>query len=141
MIAIEQVFVVPRKDLFPKGAPHGFVAGAEPYLASIRRHGFFVERPAAEENPALKQVIPYAVLCCRDEIFLFTRRGGGGEKRLYGLRSVGVGGHINPIDAPRRPIDAPRRPIDGAMHGDDLVWEGLRRELLEEVGLQPGPPI
>ncbi|MFB3065705.1 MAG: hypothetical protein ACE10D_04235, partial [Planctomycetota bacterium] len=39
------------------------------------------------------------------------------------------------------PIDAPRRPIDGAMHGDDLVWEGLRRELLEEVGLQPGPPI
>ncbi|MFQ5844140.1 MAG: hypothetical protein ACE5JG_04050 [Planctomycetota bacterium] len=127
MIGGERVFVVAREDLFPGGrAPHGFVAGAQPYLDVVFRRGFFCDRAAAEEDASLKQVIPYAVLHRAPEVFLYRRRSGGGERRLFGLRSIGVGGHLNPED--------------GA-GGAALVQRGLHRELREEVGIGPEPQV
>ena len=63
----EQVFVVRRSELFGGDWPQGFVAytGAEAaaLLADLQHRGFFVARDRAEEDPSLKQLIPYCMLC------------------------------------------------------------------------------
>jgi predicted NUDIX family phosphoesterase len=97
----EQVLVVSRGDLFTAATsvPQGFVVGTlEAYLERIARHGRFVRRDAAEGDPELKQIIPYGVLTCGSLAFLMRRTRGGGEPRLHDLYTVGIGGHINPVD-------------------------------------------
>lgn len=123
---MEFVLVVKRYDLFDLSFPHGFVAGADDervalWTARIRDKGFFLERRQAERDSSFKQVIPYVVVTHADEVLLLERLAGGGEARLHGKRSIGVGGHVNPIDdlAP----------------GDDLLEAGCRRELEEELHL------
>ncbi len=117
---MEFVLVVPRHRLFVDRYPHGFEPFSgderEAWLDRIREHGFFVERRHAERSPDLKQVIPYAVLERDDRLFLMRRLTRGGEARLHGKLSVGVGGHINPVDGAEDALDA-----------------GLRREIEEEV--------
>ncbi|MHC4223472.1 MAG: hypothetical protein ACYSUN_05740 [Planctomycetota bacterium] len=121
MIAgIEQVYVVPRTELFPDGAPHGFVAGGKEAVRRIYARGYFAVRAWVEEDPSLKQIIPYAVVVRGGEIFLFRRTDRGGERRLHGMRSIGVGGHVNPADF------------------EDVIRRGLRRELTEELYLPQG---
>ncbi|MEM8884588.1 MAG: NUDIX domain-containing protein [Planctomycetota bacterium] len=110
----EQVYVVPRAVLFPEGAPHGFFADGLALLPRIYEEGYFAPRAAVEEDPSLQQIIPYAIVVRGDEVFRFRRRAGG-EARLNGLSSIGVGGHVNPPDA------------------KDVVHDALRRELEEEL--------
>lgn len=114
---MEQVYVVRRADLFPDGAPHGFFRAGPEFFGRIYGRGFFADRGPVEEDPSLKQVIPYALITRPGEIFLFRRTDQGGEKRLFGLRSIGVGGHVNPVDA------------------GDVIHDALRRELNEELSL------
>lgn len=147
---MEFVFVVPRTALFPECYPHGLVAfspaaaagagaGAAPALcaqafdALIAREGFFVERPYAERTPALKQVIPYSIIVVdtgREQLVLCTRRlAAGGEARLHDKHSIGIGGHINPIDGTGSIVDAgTRREID-----EELVVSGAYE--VRRVGL------
>jgi len=125
---MEFVYVVKRQDLFELSFPHGFVARqpGDPqdrvatWTRRIRERGFFVERRWAERDSSLKQVIPYTLLTHGDEVFLLRRTARGGEARLHGKLSIGVGGHINPVD------------LDGAQ---DVLDAGCRRELEEEVAL------
>jgi predicted NUDIX family phosphoesterase len=81
----------------------------------------FLPRARAEDDPGFKQIIPYVVLRWRDQVFHYTRGQGAGEKRLRALRSVGIGGHINPCD------HAP---------GESAYRLGMLRELEEEVFLE-----
>lgn len=78
----------------------------------------FIPRPEAEVDPSHKQIIPYVVLCRGDEVFATRRLKKGGEARLHGLISLGVGGHINPE-------------ADG--DGSDVLFRGMNREIDEEV--------
>lgn len=124
---MEFVYVVKRRDLFERSFPQGFVGaddGERERVASwtrrIREHGFFVERRHAELDSSFKQVIPYTLVTHGDEVFLLRRLEGGGEARLHGLLSIGVGGHVNPVD------------LDGEAE-EDVLDAGCRRELLEEV--------
>ena len=110
----ELVYVVPRAELFPDGAPHGFFPGGLDLLERIYECGHFADRARVEEDPSLKQIIPYALVMRADNVFRFRRRGGG-EQRLVGLASVGVGGHVNPPDA------------------GDVILDALDRELTEEL--------
>lgn len=116
---VEQVLVVPRKDLVDAGQlPHGFLAGGcRDFLSLVARGGTFLPRPRVEEDPSLKQVIPYAVVRFREMVFLLRRTSRGGEARLYRKLSIGVGGHINPE----------------GVTGEAVVEAGLRRELAEEL--------
>jgi predicted NUDIX family phosphoesterase len=117
---LEFVLVVPRARLFDDRYPHGFEPFAagdrERILGRVREHGFFVERRHAERDPSLKQVIPYALFERDGGIFLMRRLPKGGEARLHGKLSVGVGGHVNPVDGAEDALDA-----------------GLKREIDEEV--------
>jgi predicted NUDIX family phosphoesterase len=93
--------------------------------AVIREKGFFVERRHAERDWTLKQPIPYCVIRRGGEILRTRRLARGGEKRLHGKRSIGIGGHLNPVDA------------GGVGDGPaDLLANGLRREIEEELAIR-----
>ncbi len=137
---MEFVYVVERSRLFDLSFPHGFVAatgspaaqkaGAD-HIARMRAHGFFVERRAAEQNSAWKQVIPYVVVKRGDSLLLLERKKKQGEVRLHGKLSIGVGGHINPVDGP---AGEGGKSAQGGTR--DVLLEGLKRELEEELDVQ-----
>jgi len=118
----EQVLVIPTRVFHEAGLFQGLSPRAEHYLPWLLepRHLSFMPRSAAEHDPGYKQLIPYVVLRWGDQLFHYQRGQGSGEKRLRALRSVGVGGHINPAD-----------------HGlGDPYRQALLRELAEEVYLE-----
>lgn len=117
---MEQVLVVERKYLESFiGGRNGLIReNAEEILEIIKDRHIFMPRPEAEERPDFKQIIPYVILLRGDEVFTTRRLNKGGEARLHGKLSVGVGGHINPVDE----------------EGDPLM-RGLHREINEEVEL------
>jgi predicted NUDIX family phosphoesterase len=126
---MEFVFVAPREAVFPTCTPQGFQrfggqGEAREFLVLLRETGFFVERERAERTPAWKQVIPYCVVSNDATVLLMRRRAKGGEARLHGKLSIGVGGHINPIDGADDRI------------GGDLVLRAARREIEEELEVQ-----
>jgi len=97
----EEVLVVPRTLLDEIGAFQGLqTTGLD---AAIERlldpdNHFFMDRAAAEDDPSHKQLIPYCIFRCGERILHYTRGKAGGESRLHAKISVGVGGHINPVD-------------------------------------------
>jgi len=84
--------------------------------AAVAREGVYLDRSVAEMDPTHKQLIPYVVLRDGPRVFLMQRTDAGGDARLHGKASIGVGGHLNPVD-----------------HGDDPLRAGLRREWDEEL--------
>lgn len=97
----EEVLVVPRPLLDEIGDFQGLLT--EGIEAAVERlldpaNHFFLDRAAAEDDPTHKQLIPYCVIRCGSRLVHYTRGKAGGESRLHALRSVGVGGHINPVD-------------------------------------------
>lgn len=86
----------------------------------ISEHSF-TPRPEAENDPSKKQIIPYVTLCRGEEVFYTRRLKKGGEARLHGLISLGIGGHIN-------------NESDG--DSGDVLARGLARELEEEVFIE-----
>jgi len=122
---IEQVWGIPREIMNTEiGQFQGFrrvSADLTELCRLLEPHGAFRDRPAAEEDPGWKQVIPYVCILHEDEILVLQRLKTQGEKRLHGKRSIGVGGHVNP--------EPPGT--------DPLLIRGLHRELDEEIGLNP----
>lgn len=88
----------------------------------------FIERHVAEHDTAYKQLIPYCLIEDLEGNFLAYQRKGN-EKRLHGLWSLGVGGHINPLDSTTQPVSSLM----------DTLHAALERELYEEIGLKMGP--
>ena len=118
---MEFVYVVKRYDLFNMSFPHGFIPAegstdVPTWLERIRARGFFVERRHAEQDSSLKQIIPYCIVTSGDDVFLLRRFNTQGESRLHDKLSIGVGGHLNPIDG-----------------AGDVLDAGLARELEEEL--------
>lgn len=84
--------------------------------SAVAAHGRYLDRPAAEGDPGFKQLIPYVVVRDGERVFLMHRTDAGGDTRLHRKASIGVGGHLNPID-----------------EGADALTAGLRREWAEEL--------
>ena len=141
---MEFVYVVPREALFPTCYPQGLARFDQPedrdlrptmdragILERIRSEAFFVERPYAERSPHLKQIIPYTLVVAEDDrmgprVLLVRRLPQGGEQRLVGKLSIGIGGHINPVDCG----------LDGdhsASADVDVIAIGAQREIDEEL--------
>jgi len=122
----EEVLVVPRALLNEIGAFEGIqTAGLETALARLLdpANHFFMDRAAAEEDPSHKQLIPYCIFRCGDRILHYTRGKAGGESRLHAKISVGVGGHVNPIDT------------DDGRTGSEAYHAAVTREIEEELDL------
>jgi predicted NUDIX family phosphoesterase len=124
----ERVLVVPGTELDRLGRFQGFHHDAGRYLSALLVPAFMEYRPRSEveDDPSLKQIIPYVVLRCGGEVFCYTRGKSQGEARLHRRRSLGVGGHVAEADAEgRRSFEA--------------YEMAMRRELDEEVEVKtPG---
>ncbi len=122
----EEVLVVPRALLEEIGAFEGIrtegLDGAIGRLLDPASH-FFMDRAAAELDPGHKQLIPYCIFRCGDRILHYTRGKAGGESRLHAKISVGVGGHVNPVDMGEGRI------------GPDAYHAAVTREIEEELDL------
>jgi predicted NUDIX family phosphoesterase len=156
----ERILVVDRNKLF--GAKHdhyfeGFCRAGHAqdkkgrFQRIIAEHSYFEVRSKVEEDPNKKQLIPYCVFAHKDQlngqmIFVMQRLKGGGEKRLYGDFTIGIGGHINPVDGRTtryldRDLDLwstvgiEAKALASTTAEDPLypLWTGMRREFKEEV--------
>jgi predicted NUDIX family phosphoesterase len=125
MSSTEQVLVI-RRSLFDElGSFHGLNPEISRYLPVFLQPGnhFFVSRAEAEEDPSLKQLIPYVVVTSGEKILHYRRGTGSGESRLLKKGSVGIGGHINDGDGLGEAFDSA------------AYQRALMRELQEELSL------
>ncbi|MFM8932945.1 MAG: hypothetical protein ACKOS8_13850 [Gemmataceae bacterium] len=103
----------------------GFVPSSRlpPLEELLRVEGFhFHPRHLAEEDPSWQQVIPYMVVRSPSGWFRYRRGKAGSENRLHALWSIGVGGHIEPVD--------------GSLVDPHSAYRaGMEREIREELGV------
>lgn len=120
----EKVLCFPGKLLDNLGMFRGVLQGSamKPYVQEILKpeNLSYIDRTQAENDPSWKQLIPYCVLLRGFNVFRYQRTPKGGESRLHGKWSLGVGGHINPEDG---------------QPGERAYAQAFQRELLEEVHL------
>ncbi len=95
------MLVVERKVLEQVGSFQGLTFDVQRYLREIFVPGVprFLPRSQVEKDPAYKQLIPYVIVSFDGKYLSYVRGKRAGEARLLNLRSIGIGGHINPIDA------------------------------------------
>ena len=120
MSLTERVLVL-RPQAVPGGCDFlGLRRIGDANLLELRRalttEGHWLDRARAEHDPSHKQVIPYVVVRDADRVFLMERTDAGADPRLHRRATIGVGGHLNPVD-----------------DGPDLLGSGLRREWGEEL--------
>jgi predicted NUDIX family phosphoesterase len=131
-----RVLVIPSPALERLGTFHGFVGGhlgrTVERIALGFGHPRWLAKAEAELDPTHKQIIPYLVVqfARAGWRFVLTYRRGpvGSERRLTGLSSLGVGGHVEPEDGPD--IEG------GSVRG--VIERAARRELAEELGVARG---
>ena len=119
----ENILVV-RRELFDElGSFQGLNFGAEKYLKAILSRGsnFFVPRPEAENDPAYKQIIPYALIAFEETVLHYVRGKKAGEQRLVAKGSIGIGGHMNETDESLFALD------------EQAYSAGVEREVNEEI--------
>lgn len=121
----EQVLVIERKIIEQEGMFHGLNLDIERYISKIFAPGAlkFMPRSEAENDPTYKQLIPYVLLGYQGKLLSYVRGKQAGEKRLVGNRSIGIGGHINPID----------NPLFGVQ---EMYLTAVEREVDEEVNIK-----
>ena len=123
----EQILVVNRKELFNNEENHfyGFIEKNDEKTKKIidTFESYEVKRRGdMEEDPNYKQLIGCVLLKdeVTGEVLVYKRLVGGGEARLHGKASVGIGGHMNEVEG-------------------KTIFEMLKinaaRELNEEVGV------
>jgi predicted NUDIX family phosphoesterase len=116
----ERVLVLARGDV-PGGCDFRGIRPADTAMLeelrdAVATRGRYLERAVAENDAAHKQLIPYVVVRDGQRVFLMHRTDAGGDARLHGRASIGVGGHLNPVDT-----------------GADPLMAGMRREWAEEI--------
>lgn len=126
----EQVLVVERKVLEQVGLFNGLAFDIDRYIQKIFVQGIphFRPRSQAEKDPAYKQLIPYVIISYNGRYLTYVRGRRAGEARLVGLRSIGIGGHINPAD-------------DMPLFNDNFYeayLTAVEREVAEEVFVEAG---
>ncbi|RPJ70462.1 MAG: hypothetical protein EHM24_15475 [Acidobacteria bacterium] len=122
-MADELVLCIPRTLLDEIGSFQGVQTDVARYVPRIleAQHTRFVARSLAENDPSLKQIIPYVLIRKGDALLHYVRGKASGEKRLVSMGSIGIGGHINHRDE--------------SLFADGLEFyeEALQRELHEEL--------
>jgi predicted NUDIX family phosphoesterase len=124
----EEILVISRQLFDELGAFQGIKTDVDGYLEAILdpANNFFMDRGKAEDDPSFKQIIPYALFQHNGKYLHYTRGKSGGESRLHAQGSVGVGGHINPVDERADPL------------GKATYLAGVEREIDEELNITGG---
>jgi predicted NUDIX family phosphoesterase len=126
---MEQVLVIERKVLEQVGVFNGLVFDVDRYLDKIFAPGVprFIPRSEAEIDPSYKQLIPYVIMACSGKYLTYVRGKRAGETRLIAKRSIGIGGHINPVDNEVPLFDTDFR---------KMYETAVEREVAEEVSVE-----
>jgi predicted NUDIX family phosphoesterase len=138
----DEMILVVRRSLFEQlGAFQGLNFDVEHYLPALlaRENNFFTPRPAAENNPGLKQIIPYALLVHNGRVLHYVRGKKAGEQRLAAKGSLGIGGHLNNGETKDLfHAENTNYQTDVLQDSWDMgaYLEGVRREVTEELNLQ-----
>ncbi len=126
----EKILVLKRKEIFGENDEKKFMGfkstsefeinkeilnKAEFKFRKVNGEG---QEKAMEEDPTYKQIIPYLILKFENKYFCYKRTNKAGEKRLHDNYSIGIGGHINPIDKTKN---------------NNLILTSIKREFEEEV--------
>jgi predicted NUDIX family phosphoesterase len=121
----EEILVVPRGVFDELGAFQGIATNVDHYMPSLLdpKNNFFMDRAAAEDDPTHKQLIPYSIFRHDGRYLHYVRGKSGGESRLHALGSMGIGGHINPVDTREDHL------------GMATYMAGVTREIEEELVL------
>lgn len=124
----EQVLVFERKVFEGAGVFNGLKFEVADYLRQLFAPGVlrFMSRGDVEKDPGYKQLIPYVIMVCEDKYLSYVRGKRAGETRLVGNRSIGIGGHINPVD------EAPLFDVDFR----EVYQTAVEREVAEEVSVE-----
>ncbi|HEV3210507.1 MAG TPA: hypothetical protein VGY91_09590, partial [Chthoniobacterales bacterium] len=119
----EMVLVVRRSLLESLGMFQGLQFDVDRYLPAMlaRENNFFAPRSSAENDPSLKQIIPYTILASAGKILRYKRGKKSGEQRLVAKGSIGIGGHMNDNDEGLFALDM------------EAYLAGVQREILEEL--------
>ncbi len=128
-MAKEKILCIPRKNLPAPWVGNKSVTPVvfDEFIRVCTQAGYsFINRPEAENDNTLKQIIPYIVLQTQDGSLTAVYNRQGSEQRLHDLWSLGIGGHINPEDQPS--ADTPF---------EDILLTGMNRELTEELSQRP----
>jgi len=125
----EQVLVVERKVVEQAGMFQGLNFDVERYLRELFVPGVacFMSRAQAESDSDYKQLIPYVIMTYGGKYLSYMRGKRAGERRLVGNRSIGIGGHINPVDNKVPLFDSDCR---------ELYRCAVEREVAEEVTVE-----
>jgi predicted NUDIX family phosphoesterase len=128
----EEILVFNSSLLNNIGYFTGISTNTEKYIKSIFATGnnHFHNRFKAETDISLKQIIPYVIFVYKDTVFSYVRGKKAGETRLIGNRSIGIGGHINPIDSQNQ-----NKKTDSS---EDIstYTAAVKREISEEVTVE-----
>jgi len=95
--SVEYVLGLPAQILIRHDVGQGFT-GDTFCLDDMLVHAELRPRDEAETDPSWKHFATYAVVCTDRHVLSYLRTKAGGESRLHGLRSIGIGGHVNPGD-------------------------------------------
>ena len=116
---MEQVLAVPTPILMEQAQfRNGWSDNTD--LRIILDRSIFLDRDLAEHDPRFKQLIPYCVIEAEGHVLAYRRSTKGGESRLYGRSSIGIGGHVNSGD-------------DRDGDNRHTYERAVQRELLEEL--------
>ena len=118
----QKVLCLKRETLERAGLFQGLSLEVDRYFPLIenRENHHFLPRSEAENDFRYKQCVPYVLILRGDRILRYRRGRQSGERRLLGLYSIGVGGHIDERDF-----------VNGKGYET-----GLQREVKEETGFQ-----
>src|ERR1700724_798533 len=96
----ENILVIKRSLFDQLGSFQRLNFEPRKYLDAIlsRGNNFFLPRGQAENDPAHKQIIPYALIAFGNSVLYYVRGKKAGEQRLVAKGSIGIGGHMNEGD-------------------------------------------
>jgi predicted NUDIX family phosphoesterase len=86
----------------------------------------FKSRKNIEQDLNFKQIIPYIIIQTKDLKYIAVYKRKGSEERLHDLWSIGIGGHINPVDSNGNENSLKK-----------TIIAGMERELDEELLKMP----
>jgi len=96
--SVEYVLGVSAQVLHDHGIGQGF-STCTFRLDNMLVHAELRARHEVENDPSWKHFATYAVVCTGGRVLSYQRTTAGGESRLHGLRSIGIGGHVNTEDS------------------------------------------
>jgi len=123
---VEKVLVVEARDADKLLRGEGLILATEDSLTALCAVSQFLPRDQVEGCPNFRQLVSYVVvLDASGRVFACTRLAIQSEARLHRKVSIGIGGHINPIDGPVEP---------------NIVRRAAWRELHEELHMATQEP-